>query len=75
MAKQDQMRMASGSRPASSAACRTVATQRAVVSSVKKVCRITPSKTRPASASDCGPKAVSSSGIGSVRPQSMCRIG
>ena len=55
-----------GSRPAFSAACFTVRTQRAVVSSVKKVCSTTASKTRPPSASEFGPNAVSMSGISLV---------
>ncbi len=68
VAKHDQTLTRSGSRPARSAASFTVATHRRVVSSVKKVCRITWSKQRPPRAREWGPKATrprgSSSSIG-----------
>ena len=68
------MRTAAGSRPASSAARRTVATHRSTVSSVKKVCSTTMSKARPASASVLGPKATSPSGMSSSKVASRWRI-
>ena len=65
VARHDQTLTSTGSRPARSAASLTVVTQRCVVSSVKKVWRITSSKQRPPSASDRGPKAMRPSGRGS----------
>jgi len=62
-AKQLQMRTDAGSRPTRSASSRTVRTTRCKVSSVKKVCKSTASKARPASRRLCGPNALSSSGI------------
>ena len=69
------MRTADGSRPARSAACRTVATARLTVSSVKKVWRTTMSKARPARANEFGPKATSPSGMSSSKRASRWRIG
>ena len=63
VAKQDHTFTSAGSRPAFSAASFTIRTARAVVSSVKKVWSTTSSKQRPASASEFGPKAVSSIGM------------
>ena len=63
VAKHDQTRTRAGSRPAFSAASFTARTQRAVVSSLKKVCSTTASITRPPSASEFGPNAVKVSGI------------
>ncbi len=66
VAKHDQTRTRAGSRPACSAACFTALTQRAVVSSVKKVWSTTASITRPPRASEFGPNAVNVSGISPV---------
>ena len=64
-----------GSRPACSAARRTVSTQRIVVSSVKNVWRMTPSNTRPPNARELGPKAETMTGMSSSKLASRCRNG
>ena len=75
MAKQDHTLTSSGFRPASSAARFTVSTARTVVSSVKKVCRTTASKTLPPKARELGPNAVKVNGMYSSNPESSRSTG
>ena len=73
VASTDQTRTDAGSRPARSAESRTTRTIRASASSVRKVCRTTPSATRPASSSDLSPIAIISTGIRSSKLLSWLR--
>ena len=75
-ARHDQMRTASGSRPASSAPRRTASIELVVACSLKKVCMTTKSQSSPASAIVFGPTATSpSGGPPSSRPCRLCSTG